>query len=82
MRDRDLAPSVLVAAVVCCGGSALLAGLVGGVTLAAIGRFTAVSAVGLGAVVLVAWALDRRRQHNDRGGSTEQRADDLEGAKR
>ena len=80
MHDRDLAAAVLIAGVVCCGGSALLAGLVGGVALAAIGRFSVVSAVGLGAVVSVAWAMDRRRHRGD--GDTDERTTDLEGSKR
>jgi hypothetical protein len=58
MRDRGLAPVAAVAAIVCCGGSALAAGLVGGVALAAVGQFTAV--VGLGLVVLIARRIDRR----------------------
>lgn len=82
MRDRDLAPAVLIGAVVCCGGSALLAGLLGGVALAAIGRSTVVSGVGLGAVVLVAWAVDRRRHRHHRGGDTVERTVDVEGSKR
>jgi uncharacterized protein (DUF2062 family) len=60
MRDRDLAPAAAVAAIVCCGGSALAAGLVGGVALAAVGQFTAVTVVGLGLVVLIARRIDRR----------------------
>lgn len=64
MRDRDLAPATAVAAIVCCGGMALVAGLVGGVAVAAIGQFTAVTVVGLGLVILIARRLDRRR--NDR----------------
>lgn len=61
MRDRDLAPVAAVAAIVCCGGSALAAVLLGGVALAAVGQFTAVTVVGLGLVVLIARRLDRRR---------------------
>jgi peptidoglycan/LPS O-acetylase OafA/YrhL len=61
MRDRDLAPVAAVAALVCCGGFALAAALVGGVALASVGRFTAVTVVGLGLVVLIAHRLDRRR---------------------
>lgn len=60
MRDRDLAPVAAVAAIVCCGGSALAAGILGGVALAAVGEFTAVTVVGLGLVVLIARRLDRR----------------------
>lgn len=58
MRDRGLAPVAAVAAIVFCGGSALAAGLVGGVALASVGQFTAV--VGLGLVVLIARRIDRR----------------------
>lgn len=47
------------AAVVCCGGSAPAAGLLGGVALAAVAQFTAVTVVGLGLVVLIARRLDR-----------------------
>ena len=64
MRDRDLAPVAAVAAIVCCGGTALAAGLLGGVALAAIGQFTAVTVVGLGLVVLLARRLDRRHHRN------------------
>ena len=66
MRDRDLAPAAAVAAIVCCGGMALVAGLVGGVALAAIGQFTAVTVVGLGLVILIARRLDRRRHDRAR----------------
>ena len=62
MRDRDLAPVAAVAAIVCCGGTALAAGLLGGVALAAVGQLTAVTLVGLGLVVLIARSLDRLRQ--------------------
>lgn len=82
MRDRDLAPKVLIAAVVCCGGSALLAGVIGGVALAAIGCFTVVSGFGLGAVVSVAWVLDRRRQRPVRNDRSEERTADLGAANR
>lgn len=64
MRDRDLAPVAAVAAIVCCGGSVLAVGLLGGVALAAVGQFTAVTVVGLGLVVLIARRLDRRH-HRD-----------------
>jgi hypothetical protein len=60
MRDRDLASAALLAAIVCCGSMALLAGLLGGVALVWIGQFTAVSTAGLGVVVVIAWRLDRR----------------------
>lgn len=60
MRDRGLAPVAAVAAIVFCGGSALAAGLVGGVALASVGQFTAVTVVGLGLVVLIARRIDRR----------------------
>lgn len=66
MRDRDLVPNVVVGAIVCCGVMALAAGLVGGVALAVIGRFTSVSFAGLGGVVGIAWWLDRRRHRHDR----------------
>lgn len=62
MRDRDLAPAAVVGAIACCGATALIGGTVGGVALAAIGQLTALSAVGLGFVVLVAWRRDRRRR--------------------
>lgn len=78
MRDRKLAPAALVGAIVCCGSMALIAGLVGGVALAAIGRFTAVSIAGLGVVVLVAWVLDRRRHRYD----PSDRSAQLEGTQR
>ena len=61
MRDRDLVPVAVVGAIVCCGATALIGGTVGGVALAA-GQLTALSAVGLGLVVFVAWRLDRRRR--------------------
>jgi len=62
MRDRDLVPAAVVGGMVCSGATALIAGTVGGVALAAIGRLTALSAVGLGGVVVGAWRLDRRRR--------------------
>tara|TARA_R100000935_G_scaffold53712_1_gene81775 strand:+ start:499 stop:741 length:243 start_codon:yes stop_codon:yes gene_type:complete len=61
MRDRALVPAAVIAAIVCCGATALVLGVASGVALAAIGRFTAVTAVGLGIVVLIAWRLDRHR---------------------
>ncbi len=61
MRDRDLRWAAAVGVLVCCGTTALVWGLAGGVALAAVGRFTAVTAIGLGIVVLIAWRLDRRR---------------------
>lgn len=67
MRDRDLVPAVLVAALACCGAMALIVGLIGGVALATIGRFTAASVAGLGLVVTLAWWLDRRRHRHDCG---------------
>ena len=82
MRDRDLAPAALVAAFVCCGVTALVAGLVGGVALAAIGRFTVVSVVGLGVVVAIAWWLDRRRRRHDRTDDTVDRSTHPEGTLR
>jgi len=82
MRDRDLAPAALVAAIVCCGAMALIAGLVGGVALAVIGRFTAASVAGLGVVVVIAWRLDRRRHRHDRTGATNDRSAQLEGTSR
>jgi len=60
----------------------LVAGLVGGVALAAIGRFTMVSVVGLGVVVAIAWWLDRRRHRHDRIGSTNDRLTHPEGTLR
>jgi len=39
---------------VCCGGTTLVAGLVGGVALVAVRQFAAVAVVGLGLVVLIA----------------------------
>jgi membrane protein implicated in regulation of membrane protease activity len=82
MRDRDLAPAALVAAFVCCGVTALVAGLVGAVALAAIGRFTMVSVAGLGMVVAIAWWLDRRRHRHDHTGDTSDRSTRPEGALR
>ena len=82
MHDRKLAPAALVGAIVCCGAMALIAGLVGGVALAALGQFTAVSIAGLGAVVLIAWVQDRRRHRHDPGGDTHDRSAQLEGTPR
>lgn len=82
MRERNLAPVALVGAIVCCGAIALIAGLVGGVALAAIGRFTVDSIAGLGVVVLIAWVLDRRRHRRDPGGDTNDRSAQLEGTQR
>ena len=58
MRDRFLAPAAAVAGNRVLRGSALAAGLVGGVALASVGQFAAV--VGLGLVVLIARRIDRR----------------------
>lgn len=79
MRDRALVPAAVVAAIVCCGATALVLGVAGGIALAAIGRFTAVTAVGLGIVVLIAWRLDRHRSNgspdsSDRGARAEETA--------
>lgn len=82
MRERNLAPVALVGAIVCCGAMALIAGLVGGVALAAIGQVTAVSIAGLGVVVLIAWLLDRRRHRHDPSGDTYDRSAQLEGTQR
>lgn len=49
--------------IVCCGGTALATGLVGGVARAAARQFTAVTLVGLGLAVLIARGLDRRDHH-------------------
>lgn len=73
MCDRDLAPVAVVAAVVCCAATALAAAVVGGVALAAIGRFTAVSVAGLVVVVVIAWRIDRRRHRHDRSADTDDR---------
>lgn len=59
MRDRALVPAAVVAAIVCCGATAIVLGVAGGIALAAIGRLTAAATVGLGVVVLIAWRLDR-----------------------
>ena len=80
MRDRYLAPAALAGALACCGLMALIAGLVGGVALAAIGRCTAVSIAGLGVVVAIAWRVDRR--HHDRTGATNERSAHLAGTQR
>jgi hypothetical protein len=69
MRDRELTLIPALGAVVCCGTTALVAGVVGGVALAAVGRFTAVTAAGLGVVVLIAWRLDRGRYARTADGS-------------
>ena len=82
MRDRKLVRAVVPAAIVCCGAMALVAGLVGGVASAAIGRFTAVLVAGLGVVVLVAWVLDRRGHRRDPSGDTNDRSAHLQGTKR
>jgi membrane protein implicated in regulation of membrane protease activity len=74
--------AALVGAIVCCGAMALIAGLVGGVALVAIGRFTVVSVAGLGVVVLIAWVLDRRRHRHDPGGDTHDRSAQVEGTQR
>lgn len=82
MRNRDLVPAALAGAIVCCGAMALIAGLVGGVALAAIGQFTAVSIAGLGVVVLIAWVLDQRRHRHDAGGDAHDRSAQLDGTQR
>ena len=82
MRDRDLAPAALVGVIACCSVMALVAGLVGGVALAAIGRFTLASVAGLGVVVAIAWWLDRRRHRHDRTDATDDRSTHPEGTLR
>jgi len=72
MRARDLLPVAVLGAVVCCGTMTLIVGLVGGVALAAIGRFTVLSVAGLGIVVTIAWWLDRRRHRPDPGRTSEE----------
>ena len=79
MRDRDLAPGAVVAVVVCCAATALAAAVVGGVALAAIGRFTAVFVAGLGVVVVIVWRIDRRRHRHDRSADTSDRCAHREG---
>lgn len=70
---RDVVPAALVGAIVCCGAMALVAGLVAGVSLAAVGRFTAGSVAVLGVVVVIAWRLDRRRDRRHHTGDTNDR---------
>lgn len=82
MRERDLAPAALFGAIVCCGAMPLVVGLVGGVALAAIGLFTAVSIAGLGVVVATAWRLDRHRHRHHPSGDTNDRSAHLEGTQR
>lgn len=82
MGDRNLVPAALVGAMVCCGGSALIAGLVSGVALAAIGQCTVVAAVCLGVVVGIAWVLDRRRHRQDPRCGAHDRSAQPQGAKR
>ena len=82
MRDRALAPAALVGAIACCGAMALVAGLVGGVALAAIGRFTVISVAALGVVVVLAWRLDRHRHRYDRTIDTRDRSEHLTGTPR
>ena len=76
MGDRTLGPVVAGAAIVCCGGSALAAGLSGGLALVAFGQLTAVSVLGLGGLVLIARRLDRRRHVQSQGTSTIAAKDD------
>ena len=71
MRDRNLVPTAVVGAIVCCGAMAVS---VGGFTLAAIGRSTAVSIAGLGAIVAMAWTVDRRRERHDCRGTIDRSA--------
>lgn len=82
MRDQDLVPAALVGAIVCCGATAVMAGLVGGVALAAIGPFTAVSVAGLGVVVVIAWRLDRRRHRHHRTANSADPSVQVEGTSR
>lgn len=74
MRDRNLVPTAVVGAIVCCGAMAVSVGVVGGFTLAAIGRSTAVSIAGLGAIVAMAWTVDRRRERHDCRGTIDRSA--------
>ena len=74
MRDRNLAPTAVVGAIVCCGAMALSVAVVGGFALAAVGRFTAVSIAARGAILAMAWTVDRRRQCHDCRGTTDRSA--------
>jgi hypothetical protein len=58
MRDRELTLAAVVGVAVCCGTTVLVAGVAGGVALAAVGQLSAVTLAGLGIVVVVA-RLDR-----------------------
>ena len=82
MGDRDLVPAALVGAMVCCLAMALIAGFVGGVAVATIGRFTVVSVAGLGVVVAIAWWLDRRRHRHARTRNADDRSPHGERARR
>jgi hypothetical protein len=66
MRERALAAGAVLVVAVCCGGPALLGGLLGGLTLAAVLRTSALAFLGLGAVVaVVVFVARRRRCHRD-----------------
>ena len=58
MRDRDIGPVALVAALVCCGTTTLLAG---GLAAAAAWRFGAVAALAV-AIIVIASRFDRHRR--------------------
>jgi len=60
MPDRNLTLVAASAAIVCCGGATLVAGLVGGLALVAVWQFAAVAVVGLGLALLVARMLPCR----------------------
>ncbi|HEX6236437.1 MAG TPA: hypothetical protein VFZ68_04535 [Acidimicrobiales bacterium] len=72
MPDR-LTPVAAIAGVACCVSTAIAAVLVGGVTLASLGRFGLVSGSALVILIALAWRIDHRRADNRRHDLIEER---------
>ena len=62
MRERAFAAGGVTVVAICCGGPALIGGLLGGVAIAALVWTAALTLLGLGVVAGVAVFVVRRRQ--------------------
>jgi hypothetical protein len=62
VRERAFAAGGVMVVAICCGGPALIGGLLGGVAIAAVVRTAALALLGLGLVAAVAVFVVRRRR--------------------